>query len=69
MLTNPQQLKRVLVSAQSRLVEALRSERGAGLAEYALLLLLITVFVAAIVGTLGETISDRIGDAIAALGG
>ena len=56
-----------LISAQSKLAKALRSDRGAGLAEYALLLLLVTVVVAAIVTTLGTTITAAIQAAITEL--
>ena len=68
-MLNPQDVIRALVSSRSRLPEALRSDKGAGLAEYALLLLLITVVVVGVVTTLGTTIQDAIQDAITALGG
>jgi len=37
-------------------------ERGAGLAEYALLLLLITIVTAVVINTMGDTISNIFGE-------
>ena len=60
-------MMRTLVSTQSRLTEAVRDEKGAGLAEYALLLVLVTVVVAVILGALATEITNAIQAAINAL--
>ncbi len=64
MLTNSQPLMRALLAARSRLADSLTSERGAGLAEYALLLILVTVVVAVVATNLGTTIRDAFQSAI-----
>lgn len=50
----------VLSSAVARLVEAIRSERGQGLAEYALILGLIAIVAIVSLLYLGSQISDKL---------
>lgn len=67
MPTNTKPLLRVFVAAQARLASgSARSERGAGLAEYALLLGLLTVVAGVAVTTLGTTILGAFNNAVAA---
>ncbi len=67
MSTNPQQLMQALIAARGRLADSLSSERGAGLAEYALLLVLVTVAVAVTVGLLGDEIVTAVTEATTAI--
>lgn len=50
----------VLSSVIARLVESLRSERGQGLAEYALILALIAIVAIVALLYLGSQISDKL---------
>ncbi|MCP3989011.1 MAG: Flp family type IVb pilin [Actinomycetia bacterium] len=69
MSVNPQHLMRAFVAARGRLADSLSSERGAGLAEYALLLFLLAIVVAVVIPDLANAIVNAFNDATAALGG
>ena len=63
-MTSLQQLTRALVAGLPRLAESIRSDRGTGLAEYALVLLVVVVVTAATVIALEGAVVDAIQAAI-----